>query len=36
MWVQSILGVTVGGVPLWVIVLCELVGVLVDLEGNYW
>ena len=39
MWIQGILGVTVGGVPLWVILLCGLVGILVDLDhfiAHYW
>ena len=39
MWAQNILGITVGGVPLWVILLCGLAGVLVDLDhfiAHYW
>ena len=39
MWIQNILGITVGGVPLWVILLCGLVGVLVDIDhfiAHYW
>lgn len=39
MWIQNILGNTLGGVPLWVILLCGLVGVLVDIDhfiAHYW
>ena len=39
MWTQNILGITVVGVPLWVILLCGLVGVLVDIDhfiAHYW
>ena len=39
MWAQNILGVHVVGVPLWVILLCGLAGVLVDIDdfiAYYW
>ena len=39
MWLQSIIYYQVLGVPLWVIVLCGVVGILVDIDhpiSYYW
>jgi len=39
MWLQGIIHSQVFGVPLWVIVLCGVVGVLVDIDhpvAHYW
>ncbi len=38
MWIQRIIYFKVRGVPLWIIVICGLAGVLVDLDHlfSYW